>query len=354
MPFRILITLLLIGFLSLFSMAQKIKSKAGFAKTPPKSSMKDFLQIKTPKILYTAPDTSSIFEEEIDGGDDFEESEEEKSTFLPEKKPTIVSEDTSDLADGELSIVEVEEEIKFENDSNWVKIAEYYSIWDSRSVNPYRIDASKFKDTVSLTLYDVEKGRNWHPPLRKAIMTSDFGTRWSRFHYGIDLDLEIGDSIFAVFDGVVRISKYDRSGYGNYVMLRHYNSLETLYGHMTRQAVAPGQYVKAGDLIGFGGSTGRSTGSHLHFEVRFEGNAINPEHFFDFDKNLLKDSRCNITSKQFDYLRSARKVVYHRVRSGETLARIARKYRVPVSRICKLNRISSRTKLRPGRRLRIR
>lgn len=353
MPFKFLIVFLLFAFGSHLSFAQKGK-KISTAKTPPKSAMKDFLQIKTPKIQYTTPDTSSILEEEIDGGDDFDESEEEKSIFLPEKKPSIVSEDTSDLADGELSIVEIEEEIKFENDSNWVKIAEYYSIWDSRSVNPYRIDASKFKDTVSLTLFDVEKGRNWHPPLREAIMTSDFGVRWSRFHYGIDLDLEIGDSIFAVFDGVVRISKYDRSGYGNYVMLRHYNSLETLYGHMTRQAVVPGQYVKAGDLIGFGGSTGRSTGPHLHFEVRFEGNAIDPEHFFDFEKNLLKDSRCEITAKQFDYLRSARKVVYHRVRSGETLARIARKYRVPVSRICKLNRISSRTKLRPGRRLRIR
>ncbi len=323
-------------------------------KQPPKQVFQDFKQIVAPKIKYTRPDTASIIEEEVDGGEEYsEESEEEKSLFTPEKKPTIVSEDTSDLADGELSVVEVEEEVRF-NDSTWVKIAEYYSIWDSRSVNPYRIDATKFKDTVDITLFDTTKGRLWHPPLRRSVINSEFGMRWARFHYGIDLDLEVGDSIFAAFDGIVRISKYDRSGYGNYVLLRHYNSLETLYGHMTKQAVSPGQYVKAGDLIGFGGSTGRSTGPHLHFEVRFEGNAIDPEHFFDFEKNLLKDSRCQITSKQFEYLKKARQVVYHRVRSGETLSRIARKYRVPVLRICKLNRISTRTILRPGRRLRIR
>ncbi len=316
--------------------------------TPPK----DFLQIKTPKLEYTAPDTASISEEEIEGGEDYEESEDEKSVFSPEKKPTIVSEDTTDMEDGELSVVEVDEEVSF-NDSTWVKIAEYYSIWDSRAVNPYRIDATKFKDTVSVKLFDSESGRNFHPPLRKSIINSVFGMRWSRFHYGVDLDLDVGDSIFAVFDGVVRISKYDGRGYGNYVMLRHYNSLETLYGHMTKQAVNAGQYVKAGDLIGFGGSTGRSTGPHLHFEVRFEGNAIDPEHFFDFKKNELIDQESEITSEQFLYLKKARQAVYHRVRSGDTLSRISRKYRVPVLRICKLNRITTRTVLRAGRRLRI-
>lgn len=323
--------------------------KNGQTAVPPK----DFLQIKTPKIQYTTPDTASILEEEIEGGEDYDDGSSDDIIFDPEKNPSIVSEDTSDLDDGELSVVEEDEEVKF-NDSTWVKIAEYYSIWDSRSVNPYRIDATKFKDTVSLKLYDSENGRNWHPPLRNSIINSDFGMRWSRFHYGVDLDLNIGDSVFAVFDGIVRIAKYDGRGYGKYIMLRHYNSLETLYGHLSKQLVSPGQYVKAGDLIGFGGNTGRSTGPHLHFEVRFEGNAIDPEHFFDFGQNLLHDDECEITSKQFEYLKTARRVSYHRVRSGETLSQISRKYRVPVLRICRLNRISTRTILRPGRRLRIR
>jgi murein DD-endopeptidase MepM/ murein hydrolase activator NlpD len=313
---------------------------------------KDFLQIKTPNIQYTKPDTSSISEEEIEGGEDFDEGSSDDIIFDPSKEPSIVSDDSSNLEDGELSVVEEDEEVKF-NDSTWVKIAEYYSIWDSRAVNPYRIDATKFKDTVALKLYDSEKGRDWHPPLRNSILNSDFGMRWSRFHYGVDLDLDVGDSVFAVFDGVVRIAKFDGRGYGKYIMLRHYNGLETLYGHLSKQLVSPGQYVKAGDLIGLGGSTGRSTGPHLHFEVRFEGNAINPEYFFDFNQNLLRDDETEITAKQFEYLKIARRVTYHRVRSGETLSQISRKYRVPVLRICKLNRISTRTILRPGRRLRI-
>ena len=374
MRLKYIIFLLLVAFCASFSTAQykKKKKRAGISKTTqkriaankkaaaakvaaakakqPPTPPKDFLQIKTPKLQYTAPDTTTISEEEIEGGE--EGSDAEKSIFTPEKKPTLVSEDTSDLADGELSIVEVDEEVKF-NDSTWVKIAEYYSIWDSKAVNPYRIDATKFKDTVDLKLIDLEKGRKWFPPLRNSIINSDFGLRWSRFHYGVDLDLNVGDSIFATFDGVVRISKFDKNGYGNYVLLRHYNSLETLYGHMTKQNVSPGQYVKAGDLIGFGGSTGRSTGPHLHFEVRFEGNAIDPEHVFDFEKNLLWTDNCRITAKQFKYLKDARKVVYHRVRSGDTLSKIGRKYRVPVTRICKLNRITTRTILRAGRRLRI-
>ena len=324
------------------------KNNSTIAVLPPK----DFLQIKTPKIQYTSPDTSSISEEEIDGGEDFEDGSSDDIVFDPSKEPSIVSDDSSDLEDGELSVVEEDEEVKF-NDSTWVKIAEYYSIWDSRSVNPYRIDATKFKDTVELKLYDSEKGRNWHPPLRNSILNSDFGMRWSRFHYGVDLDLDIGDSVFAVFDGVVRIVKFDGRGYGKYIMLRHYNGLETLYGHLSKQLVSPGEYVKAGDLIALGGNTGRSTGPHLHFEVRFEGNAINPEYFFDFSQNLLRDDEAEITSEQFSYLKTARKVSYHRVRSGETLSQISRKYRVPVLRICKLNRISTRTILRPGRRLRI-
>jgi len=332
---------------SVNTQAKTEKKPSAAASAPPK----DFLQIKTPKIQYTSPDTASISEEEIDGGEDFEDGTDD-IIFDPTKEPSIVSDDSSDLEDGELSVVEEDEEVKF-NDSTWVKIAEYYSIWDSRSVNPYRIDATKFKDTVELKLYDSEKGRDWHPPLRNSILNSDFGMRWSRFHYGVDLDLNVGDSVFAVFDGVVRIAKFDGRGYGKYIMLRHYNGLETLYGHLSKQLVNPGQYVKAGDLIGFGGSTGRSTGPHLHFEVRFEGNAINPEYFFDFSQNLLRDNEAEITSEQFTYLKTARKVSYHRVRSGETLSQISRKYRVPVLRICKLNRISTRTILRPGRRLRI-
>ena len=168
-----------------------------------------------------------------------------------------------------------------------------------------------------------------------------------------------------MFDGVVRINQYDGGGYGNYILVRHYNGLETLYGHMSKALLKPGTFVKAGELIGYGGSTGRSTGSHLHFEVRYEGNPLNPLDVYDFPDYKLRQDNFTITSALFEYytkaLRAkqraaaapsqARRSVYHTVRRGDTLSEIARKYGVSVS---SLQRLNSRTRvLQPGQKLRI-
>ena len=175
-----------------------------------------------------------------------------------------------------------------------------------------------------------------------------------RWHYGTDLDLTIGDPIKSVFDGIVRIVQYDGRGYGRYIVIRHYNGLETLYGHLSATNVTVGQLVKAGEEIAKGGNTGRSTGPHLHFEVRYEGNAFNAESVFDFPNNTLQSKKFQLTPYHFAYLKEARKVYYHVVKRGESLGSISRKYRVSISSLCKLNRISTKTVIRAGRKLRIR
>ncbi|HEX8547071.1 MAG TPA: M23 family metallopeptidase, partial [Cytophagaceae bacterium] len=239
-----------------------------------KKKGKDFLNIKAPSIKYSSLDTSEVlFEEEFRSNSKINNYE-----FDPGKERSLVEEDTNSFSDEDLSIVEVSEQLSF--DSVWVTIAEYFAIWDSRTINPYKKDGSKFDDTLSIALYDSLSGFNWSMPLSLCASTSEFGMRHTRWHYGIDLDLETGDPVLATFDGIVRISHNDPGGYGNYVLLRHYNGLETLYGHLTRPEVQIGQLVKAGDMIGLGGNTGRSSGSHLHFEVRYEGHAINPEHLY--------------------------------------------------------------------------
>lgn len=278
------------------------------------------------------------------------------SDYAPVKKPSIVSEDTTTLDEGALSVVEVSEEIKV--DCVWVKVAEYYSIWDSRNVNPYKIDPTKFEDTIVINLYDEAKGQSWAPPLAVTQINSNFGFRGHRWHYGTDLELDTGDPVRAAFDGIVRIVRFDAGGWGNYVLLRHYNGLETLYAHLSRQDVEVGQMVKAGDTIGLGGSTGRSSGPHLHMEIRYQGNAINPVSIYDFGKNTLISPVFTLTPEHFAYFGSrktavVRKVMYHTVRSGDNLGKIARRYGVSVSYLCKINRISSRTILRAGRKLRI-
>jgi len=337
------------------------KAKAGSA-----GKRSDFFRIKSPSIRYVRPDTTILIETK-DLPDD--NSDAAKSIFFnPAKKLSIVNEDTTTLNEGGQQIVEMSDEVLI--DSSWIKVAGYYAIWDTHTINPYRVDGRRIRDTLNLHLTDPPRQRYAKMPLNTTPTTSGFGFRGYRWHYGTDLDLETGDSVRAAFDGVVRISKWDGSGYGNYLLVRHYNGIETLYGHLSKPLVTPGTFVKAGQVIGLGGSTGRSSGSHLHFEVRYEGNPINPSEMYDFpDYKLWKDN-FQITASLFNYysraLRSrgassshssggrptaARRVVSHRIRSGDTLSEIAEKYGVSVSKLKQLNKGTST--LRPGRTLRV-
>lgn len=177
--------------------------------------------------------------------------------------------------------------------------------------------------------------------------------RRRRMHYGLDIKVERGDTIRAAFDGKVRYVSYQRRGYGNYVVIRHPNGLETLYAHLTKRMVEENQVVKAGDPIGTGGSTGRSTGSHLHFETRLLGKALNPALMFDFPNQ-------DVTGDTYLYMKPKKKVydpsdpdTYYKVRSGDTLGRIAARKGTTVKNLCKLNGITTKTTLRIGQVLRL-
>ena len=330
----------------------------------------DFFRIRTPKMRYVRPDTTTIIETEEMPDD---RSDAAKSIFNPARKLSIVSEDTTTLNEGNQEIVEMSEEVLI--DSSWVRVAGYYSIWDTHNINPYRVDGRRIRDTLVLKLVEPERDRLARMPLASTPITSGFTYRWGRWHYGVDLDLDTGDSVRAVFDGVLRISKWDGGGYGNYLLVRHYNGLETLYGHLSKPLVEVGTFVKAGQVIGLGGSTGRSTGSHLHFEVRYEGNPINPILVYDFPDYKLRGESFTITSALFSYYsralhrprssarsrsnaavetepRPTRRVALHRVRSGDSLTEIADKYGVRVSTLKKLNP-HLKGKLQPGQKLRV-
>jgi murein DD-endopeptidase MepM/ murein hydrolase activator NlpD len=342
--------------------APRTKAQAGST-----SGNSDFFRIRTPKMRYVRPDTTTVVETEELPDDN---SDAAKSIYFnPAKKLSIVSEDTSKLNLGGQEIVEMSEEVLI--DSSWVKVAGYYSIWDTRSVNPYRVDGRSYRDSLKLKLTDPPRQRYASMPLVSTPITSGFAFRGYRWHYGMDLDLDTGDSVKTVFDGVVRINAWDGGGYGNYILVRHYNGLETIYGHMSKALVPVGTFVKAGQLIGYGGSTGRSTGSHLHFEVRYQGNPINPALVYDFPDYKLRKDNFTITSELFNYYSralhhhrssgggggggsrpsKARQVVTHKVRSGDTLSEVAEKYGVGLSTLKKLN--PGVKTLQPGRKLRI-
>lgn len=204
-------------------------------------------------------------------------------------------------------------------------------------------------------------------------VTSPFGWRKRRMHNGIDIKVQTGEPIRAAFDGKVRVKKYQRKGYGYYLVLRHPNGLETVYGHLSKFMVEQDEYVKAGQVIGLGGNTGRSTGSHLHFEFRFLGQAINPEHIVDFENKCIKDdtyvfnkaksstytnkyaSKSGTQSKSSTSNSSSNSAnaKYHKIKDGDTLGAIALKHKTTVSKLCRLNNIKATTTLRVGRSLRV-
>ncbi|MTI30201.1 LysM peptidoglycan-binding domain-containing protein [Cytophagales bacterium RKSG123] len=235
----------------------------------------------------------------------------------------------------------------------WLKAQPYYKTWDSWNINPYKEDIQNLEGKVNLHLYN-ENIKNWAFPVRNTYVTSGFGLRHYRMHNGVDLKVLMGAPVYSAFDGVVRIVKYDRNGYGNYIVVRHANGLETLYGHLKKALVKVGQEVKVGERIGLGGNTGRSSGTHLHFEVRYLGYPFDPRIIYDLDTDTLKKVNLELDKTTFAYLKEARKIVFHRIRSGDTLSGISKRYRTSVKAICRLNGISSKTILRIGRKLRIR
>ncbi|EON77937.1 hypothetical protein ADIS_1476 [Lunatimonas lonarensis] len=269
------------------------------------------------------------------------------------KRLSIVNEDTLSIVWAPTNqLVQVSEKVLI--DSIWVTAYEYFSSWDSKKIDIYDFNPKDFKDTIPVRLYDPAYGSLWSMPLKDSRVSSEFGFRRYRWHHGIDLRLNVGDTVFAAFDGIVRMASYDRYGYGYFVVVRHRNGLETLYGHMSKIRVEVGEEVRAGDMLGNGGNTGRSTGPHLHFEVRFKGLSINPQHVYDFENHRIRQSLYTITAASFDHVIKMQEAVIHRVRSGENLSVIARKYGVTVSHITRMNNISTSTVLRVGMRLKIR
>ncbi len=231
--------------------------------------------------------------------------------------------------------------------------------WDSIAIHIQKTDFTNLQDSIFLPLFDSIEG--YELP-HFGEVRSKFGWRRYRYHYGIDTKNQYGEPIFCVFDGIVRIAKRNRT-YGNLLVVRHENGLETFYAHCSKLLVEQNQEVRAGDIIALVGSTGRSTGPHLHFEVRYQGNPLNPEILIDFEKKKLRSDTLVITKETFNYRtpygqttsvsEKNSAATYHKVKAGESLSVIARKYHTSVAAIKRLNGLKS-DMIREGRSLRVR
>ena len=283
--------------------------------------------------------------------------------------------DTLDTANEYIKVV-----LFADNTWQYVKLPGYQSEkdvfennWDTTVSNPYKLEQANLPYSWSIWL--VDSLDQYKCPFQGEIHPrGKFGLRRGRRHQGVDIPLKTGDPIYAAFTGKVRMSKY-LGGYGNVVVIRHENGIETFHGHLSKRMVAEGDWVNAGDVIGLGGSTGRSTGPHLHFETRYQGFAFDPQWLIDFKTGDLRHRLFVLKKKYFspysnyeqdfedewkneedDKREEAERAAmrWHTIKSGDTLGRIAINNGTTVSAICKLNGITPKTVLKIGRRIRVR
>lgn len=239
----------------------------------------------------------------------------------------------------------------------------YTEGWNSKRVNPFHESEVPSTKVIDVTGYCMPC---------PGVVTSNYGYRakFGRMHKGIDLNIRSNDTIFAAFDGKVRLTNYEGKGYGNYVIIRHPNGLETVYGHLNKFLVKPDQVVKAGQPIALGGSTGRSTGPHLHFETRFMGYAINPAAIFDFANHTTHTDTYTFSKSTYTQprkfgpknLASANTSPYkaasddktsYIVKRGDTLSSIARAYGMSATTLRKLNNLDGNDLIKVGQTLRL-
>ena len=217
--------------------------------------------------------------------------------------------------------------------------------WINDQIFAYRLKPDSIRDTVIILTHS---DRPFTLPYYGKLFRG-----FTYTHKGLDIKLNRGDTVLSAFDGVVRYAKYNRGGFGNLVIIRHYNGLETYYAHLSKMLVKVNQVIRSGDPIAMGGSTGRSRGPHLHFEVRYKDIPLDPMRMIDYDNKKLIANTFPVTKRVFypnDHVENALVV---KIKNGDTLGKLARKYNTSIKEICAMNKIRPNTTLRVGRSLRV-
>ena len=349
----------------LFSIGALSQDNGGFFKR-----LRNHFVVYDTIYIYVTPSENDTVINNVDDEEEEEEEEEEFSESIPIPIDTLYTFD------------KFRKVILFDNNT-WL----YYNLerpsipnslsddhWDTESIHSYQdIALNDLPESLTITLVDsIHSYCIPHP----GPVTSQYKFRWRRAHKGVDIGLETGDAVYAAFDGVVRVDMSTRmsGGYGNVIVIRHVNGLETYYGHLSKRLVKSGDIVKAGELIGYGGSTGRSTGPHLHFETRYMGQAFDPERIFDFENGTLRSEEFTLKKHYFSInshygqtdqqslaaskktpkdTGSKSKKVYYTVKKGDNLSKIAKKYGTTVANICQLNGIRKNKVVKVGQRIRV-
>ncbi|MCB0401827.1 MAG: peptidoglycan DD-metalloendopeptidase family protein [Flavobacteriales bacterium] len=266
--------------------------------------------------------------------------------------PMELIKEINDYAENRLLEHDFYNSLTYYYDNSEIPANSTYGEWDTRNILPYSDDITKHDSSIILTLTDEKNNCGFVSPIQDPVVTSNFGWRNGRNHNGIDLDLQVWDPVVASFDGMVRVALF-HPGYGRVVVIRHYNGLETIYAHLHRFKVKAGDIVEAGQVIGLGGSSGQSSGSHLHFEVRYKGKPLNPKHLISFKQNELISDSLQLVKQKWNYSAYPVGVEYHTIERGDFMYKIANRYGISVKELCDLNGISRNKVLIVGRKLRV-
>jgi murein DD-endopeptidase MepM/ murein hydrolase activator NlpD len=226
----------------------------------------------------------------------------------------------------------------------------FYGSWNTRMLFPYPDSLYKADTLIDIDLSSAVSGPFVYP--FDGAFTSGYGWRDSAFHRGIDIDLNRGDTVKAAFTGMVRFAG-KQGGYGNVVIIRHYNGLETVYAHLWKIKVKPGDIVTSGQLVGLGGNTGHSTGTHLHFEIRFRGVAINPAYLININERELINEKVALVRTKQGYAVRPHNLAFHVVQRGDNITKIAQQYGRSVKEIRAYNGWEGNVKLKQGQLIRV-
>lgn len=260
---------------------------------------------------------------------------------IDEREIELISYYNSILSSNEVNLAAVK--------YNKLPATNFYEDFDESTVFQITPDA-EFPESQVIKIESDSLGLYSHP--RVGPVNSKFGWRDGRMHKGIDINLHKGDAVVAAFDGMVRIAQA-KGAFGNVVIIRHYNGLETVYAHLSKIKVKPGQVVLSGQLIGLGGNTGRSSGPHLHFEVRFKGVAVNPSSIISFTENKTYNDSIVIKRSRYGICAFPSNATLHTIERGDSWYEIAKRYGLSMKELCALNNTEKRYYLKIGQKLRV-
>ncbi|CAN5149246.1 hypothetical protein BH09BAC5_BH09BAC5_10920 [soil metagenome] len=238
----------------------------------------------------------------------------------------------------------------FEGGFAFYPASRFYGSWDTKHIFPYSDSLYKCETNTELDLSPATCGDFTFPII--GPITSPYGWRDTAFHRGVDIDLNRGDTVRCAFSGMVRFAGKN-GGYGNMVIVRHYNGLETVYAHLWKIKVKPGDIVNSGQLLGLGGSTGHSTGTHLHFETRFRGIAIDPAYFVSYTSHTLVTEHVNLVRTKQGYAVRPVGEAFHVVVRGENYSKIAQHYGISITELKAYNGWDGYVRLKVGMKIRI-